>query len=368
MNVQCERSYLASAIAATGRAITGRGTIPILSNILVETEDDRLILVATDLDTSIRCVIPAEIRQNGSVAIPASAFNDIISKLPDVPVSLELADNRIRVQSGKSDYKMLFMPGEDYPVVPEVNEGVEITLPQAALKEMLRLTTFAANKEESASITMGVLFEARGNILSLVATNKHRMALKQFQLSQEVENPVAAVVPAQPLVELGRLLKESAEESITVRFGSTHVLFETSDTALFSRVLDGQYPSYEKIIPHSFERKITFDREEFLGALRRVHTVARSALMEGKTVIETKGDLLEMTAQSAAVGNAFEEVAIAMDGDGITIGFKSHYLMDVISALESEQVTLKLNGALNPGLITPVGDDSYRHIVMPLQV
>jgi DNA polymerase-3 subunit beta len=368
MKITCERSYLAMALGVAGRAVSSRNTLPILSNVLLETEDDRLKLTATDLDTAIRCVIPSQIAQNGAVAVPAGVLTDVVSKLPDAPVSLEMQDGKVTVRSGKSDYTILSLPAEDFPVVPEVSEGTDLTLPQATLKEMLRLTTFAASKEETRSILMGVLFEARGNTLTLVATDTHRLAWKQAQLGDEVANPVTAIVPAKPLAELERVLKDTAEETVHIRFGPSQVQFETSDVTLVSRVLDGQFPNYEKVIPRSAERKITFDRNEFLSAVRRVYIVARAQPSAEKMILTTKGDLLQMTAESPEIGRAYEEVPIAMDGSDITIAFNARYLMEVMGILDSEQATLELSGALNPGILRAGGNSDFLYVVMPMQV
>ena len=162
MKVTCERSYLAQALGVAGRAVSSRNTLPILSHVLLETEDDRLKITTTDLDTAIRCAIPASIAENGSVALPASSLSDYISKLPDAPVTLEMQDGKVVVRCGHSRYTLMSAPAEDFPVVPEVEHGTEITVSSATLKEMIRLTAFAASKEESRSLLMGVLFEARG--------------------------------------------------------------------------------------------------------------------------------------------------------------------------------------------------------------
>jgi DNA polymerase-3 subunit beta len=370
MKITCERSYLAAALGVAGRAVSNRNTLPILSNVLLETEDDRLKLTATDLDTAIRSVIPATVLENGAVAVPAGVLGDVVSKLPDAPVSLEAQDGKVIVRSGKSDYTILSLPAEDFPVVPEVTEGTDLDLPQATLKEMLRMTTFAASKEETRSILMGVLFEARGNVLTLVATDTHRLAWKQTQLTAEVPTPVSAIIPARPLVELERVLKDSGDENVHIRFSSSQVQFETGDVTLVSRMLDGQFPNYEKVIPKAAERKIVFDRNEFLNAVRRVFIVAKQN--SEKAIIATKGDLLQMTAESQDIGKAYEEVPIRMDGTDLTIAFNARYLMDVLGIVHSDEATMELSGALNPGIIragdSTTGTSDFLYVVMPMQV
>lgn len=354
------------ALGVAGRAVSSRNTLPILSNVLLETEDDRVKLTSTDLDTAIRCVIPATVSENGAVAVPAGVLTDVVSKLPDVPVTLEMQDGKVTVRCGKSDYLILSQPAEDFPVVPEVADGVDITVPQATLKEMLRLTTFAASKEETRSLLMGVLFEARGDTLTLVATDTHRLTWKQAQLESSVAQPVTAIVPAKPLAELERVLKDTVEEKVHVRFGPSQVQFETGDVRLVSRVLDGQFPNYDKVIPKNAERKIVIDRNGLLNAVRRVYIVARQNAE--KMVLATKGDLMEMTAESQDVGRAYEEVPVSMDGGDITIAFNARYLLEVLQILETEEATLELTGALNPGIVRGQGRPDFLYVVMPMQV
>ena len=365
MKITCERSYLSSALGVASRAVSSRNTLPILSSVLLEADDDKLRLTATDLDTAIRCQIPATVMEAGGVAVPASLLGDVVSKLPDAPVTLDVGDGKVAVRCGKSEYTILTSPAEDFPVVPEITDGTDLTLPQSTLKDMLHMTTFAASREETRSLLMGVLFEARGNALTLVATDTHRLAWKRSSLGQELASPVSAVVPAKPLAELERVLKDTAEETVKVRFGSSQVGFETSDVTLVSRVLDGQFPNYEKVIPKGADRKITFDRGELLSAMRRVYIVARNA--SEKAVISTKGDFMEMTAEASDVGRAYEEIAVSIDGEDTKMAFNARYLMDVLGLLDVDQATLELTGPLSPGIVKVAGGD-FLYVVMPMNV
>lgn len=363
MKITAERSYLAAALGVASRAVSARNTLPILSHVLLETQDDTLTLLGTDLDTAIRCAIPASIAQNGSVALPASSLSDYISKLPDAPVTLEMQDGKVVVRCGHSRYTLMSSPAEDFPVVPEVQQGTEITVSSATLKEMIRLTAFAASKEESRSLLMGVLFEARGNTLTLVATDTHRLAWKQTTLSAEVEAPVAAIVPTKPLVELERVLKNTADEMVTIRFGASQVQFQTDDATLVSRVLDGQFPNYDYVIPKTTERCATFDRSELLNAVRRIDIVSRAASQ--KMVVNFSGGSMTMSAESPDAGQAYEEIPIAMDGTDLQIAFNAKYLMEVLGIVGGDTLRLELNGSLQPGILRDGADFVY--IVMPMQ-
>lgn len=363
MKVTCERSYLAAALGVARRAVSSRNTLPILSHVLLETQDDRLKLTATDLDTAIRCALPASVAENGSVALPAASLGDYVSKLPDAPITLEMSDGKVVVRSGHSRFTLMSSPAEDFPVVPDVTQGTEISVSAATLKEMLRLTAFAASKEESRSLLMGVLFEARGNVLTLVATDTHRLAWNQATLAAEVEAPITAIVPAKPLVELERVLKNSVDEMVTIRFGGSQVQFQSNDATLVSRVLDGQFPNYEKVIPKQTERKVTFIREELLNAVRRVEIVSSTA--SNKMLVKFNANTMNMTAESAEAGKAEEEIPISMDGNDLAIAFNAKYLSEVLGTLAEDSLTLELNGPLNPGILRAGSD--FLYIVMPMQ-
>lgn len=366
MKITCERGYLATALGVASRAVSARNTLPILSNVLLEASGDRVRLTATDLDTSIRADLPAFVEREGEVSVPASLLSDVVSKLPDAPVTLELGDNKVSLRCGKSDYTIVSLPAEDFPVVPQVKDGTLITLPQGTLKEMLRLTTFAAAKEENRSVLMGVLFEARGSTLTLVATDTRRLSWKQTEISDTIETPVQAIVPAKPLAELERVLRDTLEDTVAIRFGGSQVQFETGSVTLVSRVLDGAFPPYERLIPKTCERKLTFDRTAMLDAMRRVQIVAKNASQ--RSVWRTKGDALEVTAESQDVGRAFEEVPIAMEGSDITIAFNAVFLNEVLSIVGADKMTMEMQGPLQPSVMRADNKPDFLYLVMPMNV
>lgn len=370
MRVTCERNQLTAALGVVNRAVPNRNTIAILSNVLIEAEGSGLKLTATDLDTSITNIIEAQVDESGALAVPGKVLGDVVSRMPDAPITLELQDGKVKVQCGKSSYVILSLPAEDFPAVNLVTEGEELELPQCDLKEALRLTAFAASREENRSILMGVLFEAREAEFLLVATDTHRLSLKKLTLPKPVSKPFSAVIPARPLGEIERLLRDNAEETVKISIGASQVQVSVNQVTLVSRLLDGQFPNYEKVLPASTERKVRFDRAEMLDALKRLEIVAYHSAE--KVRIATQGDALEITAESADVGSGREHVPISMDGDDITIAFNARYVMEVLDHLTSENAVLELTGPLNPGLIkaaegTSVRDD-FSYVVMPMQI
>ena len=363
MKLTIERSLLVSALATAQRAISRSQTLPILSHVLLDARDDRLQLSATDLDTYVRCSVAASIDEDGAIALPAASFGDWVSKLPDAPITLEEIEGKVKAKCGRSTFNFPGAPDEDFPMVPDVSKGVEISVASATLKEMLRLTTFAASKEETRSLLMGVLFEARGNTLTLVATDTHRLAWKQTMLQSEVEVPTSAIVPAKPLGELERLLPKGVDERVTIRFGSSQVQFQVGDTVLISRVLDGQYPNYEKVIPKQSDRTAQIVRAEWLSAVRRIDIVSRFASQKMKCKFSSS--TLTMTAESSEAGQSYEEIPIALDGSDLGIAFNAKYLAEVLGLVDEKELTLEMRGALQPGILRASNDFIY--VVMPMQ-
>ena len=360
MQFTAERATLAQALSHCGRAISARNSLPILSHVLIATGDDQLKLTATDLDISISCRVPASVAGKGAVALPAAPLSDYISKLPDAPVTLELLEDRCTVRCGKSRLTLLSAPAQDYPVTPDISSNDGFCLPANQLKEMIAMTSFAASKEASRSLLMGVLIEASATALRMVATDSHRLAYKEAKLESGPSERYSAIVPASALKEVATILKGDAP--VTVRASDAQIQFESEAWSLTSRVLDGQFPDYEKVIPKTTERTITVDRAEWLSAIRRIDIVSRSA--SNKFEVAFTGGSMAMEASSPQDGQTLEEIPIALDGDDLKCAYNAKYLVEVLGLAKADQLTLSLNGALQPGILR-AGDD-FTYIIMPM--
>ncbi len=383
MKIEVSKADLGQAISTASRAISARSTLPILSNILFDAEEEVLRLTATDLDTGIRYTMRAKILESGSLTVPAGILGDVISSLPDAEVSLESENGQLLVRCGKSDYTILTTPADEFPVVPEVTDDFALTLPQGVLREILRQTVFAASKEESRTILMGVLFEFvpaggrknGGSRLNVVATDTHRLAYRTTDagaFGASLDAKRAVIVPAKPLAELMRVLSDSEEEIVRMHVTESQVQFAISKSEtgtsmmLVSRVLDGQFPNYEKVVPRDAERRITCDAKEFASALRRVAIVARENAE--KAIFHTQGDIVVITAESPEVGKAHEEVPIQMEGPDIEIAFNVRYLIEALGAIDGETITLEMTQPLSPGVLKSADNEDWLYVVMPMAI
>jgi DNA polymerase III subunit beta len=354
LKADCPRKDLLEAVQTVGHAVSGRSSLPILSHILIQAEGDGLRLVATDLELGISCRIPASISEAGALTAPARTLTEVLANLPDkgeVALSVDKS-HTVRVNCQKSDYKILGLPAEDYPSLPEVPDSVSFSVPQARLREMIRHTLFAVSTDETRAILTGVLLVFDGSSLRLVATDTHRLA----SISSDVldgNGMQNAIVPSRALNELTRLLTD-AEGDVKVILSNNQIQFDLPGEAgiqIVSRLIEGQFPNFQRVIPTAYTRRLVIPSEELLRATRRASIVAREN--SNRVILRTVDDRLVLTAESQTVGNAYEEVEVHKEGEDISVAFNSKYLLDVLSVVDTEHVYLELTEPLKPGVMRP---------------
>jgi DNA polymerase-3 subunit beta len=259
------------------------------------------------------------------------------------------------------------MPSEEFPQPPEVGGDASFEVSQMDLRRMIRRTAFAASVDETRAVLTGMLLAWDGKQLRIVATDTHRLAVDNLAVEGKIDREIAVIVPARALRELERGLGGAEEEArVRVQIGESQIQFLFDQFSLVSRLIEGQFPSYERVIPQTIERTVSMGREEFLSALRRAAIVARAEA--NKIILRTQDSMLTLEAESADVGRAHEEVAAEYEGDPIEIAFNADYLTSMLSETDSERLTMGLSGPLNPGLIRLVGDEDYLYVVMPMQL
>lgn len=375
----CPRKDLFEAVQTVGHAVSGRSSLPILSHILVQAEENGLRLIATDLELGISCRIPAQIQENGALTAPARTLTEVLGNLPDksdVALSVDKS-HTVRVHCEKSDYKILGLPAEDYPKLPEVRDAVAFTIPQAKLKEMIRQTSFAVSTDESRAILTGIYMVFDGETLKFVATDTHRLAVKTA-LVKDARGSQNAIVPARAMNELTRLLSD-ADGDVQVMLSGNQVRFALPGEAeiqIVSRLIEGQFPNYQRVIPGDHQKRLTIPTGALLRAVRRASIVARENA--NRVILRTEEEKLVLTAESQMVGNAYEEVEVGREGDDVEIAFNARYLLDVLNVLEEDGLHLELTEPLKPGLVRPVpaapkeGEApaiaDYLCVLMPMQI
>lgn len=385
MQVICPRKDLYEAVQTVGRAVSGRSTLPILSHILAVPQGDGLKMTATDLEMWMECHLPARLdlglgddEDSAGFTAPARVFTEILGALPEADVTLDRPSggNQMQVRAGRSDYKILGLPAEEFPGVPEVTPSASFTIGGELLRDVIRHVLFAVATDESRPILTGVLLAFNGKQLRAVATDTHRLAVRTVQL-EGGEGEANAIVPARAMNELLRLSDD--EGTVTVSLAQGQARFEikrgkpdasvpSSTITMVTRLIEGQYPNYERVIPAGHDRKLTLETGEFAKAVKRAAIVARDNA--NRVVLSTEGAQLVLSAESGAVGSVRDEIEVAREGDDIQIAFNAKYMNDVLNIVETEGVVLELTEPLRPGILRPIGDNAqdYLCVLMPMQV
>jgi DNA polymerase III subunit beta len=345
-------------------AISSKSSLPILSNILIEVVDEKLILTTTDLDIGITSTILIKPSLTGSVTIPAKKFMDIIKELPEkAEISISVKkNNMVNIECEKNTFRVMGLPKEEFPQLPEFKNKDILVLEQAKLKKMLRMTAFAISHDETRSVLNGVLFVVKPSGLRLVATDGRRLAMieEKMQLPKAMERKF--IVPTKAVNELDRILSDDGEVKITI--GENQILFNACPTQLVSRLIEGEFPNYEQVIPKEVKEKIALSKDGFLAAIKRVALFTNSDSMAVK--IDLGKDKAVLSKSAPYLGEARVEVDAEYKGKDISIGFNPDYLIDLLKNTDQETLHFELADAQKPGAIR-IGD-SYVYVVLPMEL
>jgi len=363
MKIKTEKEALFKATQILQNVISVKTTLPILSNILIETQKEKIFMAATDLDVGISLNLPVDVIEEGSITVPAKRFFDIVRDLPEGPVEITVRkNNSISIESQKCFFKLMGLPKEEFPKLPKLHEKETISLNQGLLKNMLNLTSFAVSRDETRYILNGVFLVVKDKKLRLVATDGRRLALIEKEIELPSEFKKEATIPIKATQELIRNLQE--EGLIKIVFGEKQISFQFGNMTLVSRLVEGQFPNYEQVIPRESKEKITINRERFLWATKRVSILTSPDSQSIK--IDIFKDKLIFSKNSPDMGEAKEEIDIEHKGTEFSVGFNPQYLMDALKNLKDQDVCVELTGPESPGIIRAQGD--YVYIVLPMQL
>lgn len=365
MRVICSRKALQDAVQIVARAVSPRTSLPILGHLLVKTEDSRLRLLAYDLEVGIDHTVEANVQEPGALAIPARVIGDILSTLPDTDVELSTDQSgAINLKCGTSHFSVLGLPAEEFPMLPEVAEEVKFVIDSKVLREGVGRTIFAVSTDESRVILTGVLLQVTDGNLKLVSTDTHRLCVCDCPISN-CEGAVNAIVPARAMQEATRIVGDSDVE-VEVVISPTQIKFTSGETMLVSRLIEGQFPNFERVIPTEFSIKLIIPAEQFEQAMRRVEIVARESAH--RTIFTLGNETLILTAESPNVGRVREEVEVIKQGEDIKMAFNARYILDVLGVVETEAVEMELSGQVSPAVIRPQGETGYIYVLMPMHL
>ena len=373
MKFKINRDHFSNGLAQVLNVVGSKATMPILSNVLIEAEKDHITLTTTNLDLGIRCKIKAEVKEPGAVTLPVKRLATIVRELPNVDVSFDGAPNhQVKIASGGSNFRIMGIGKEEFPPLPEFGDEKSFTLEQAELTSMLKSVAYAQSTDETRYILNGVYFNFKDGKLSLVATDGRRLAL----ISKELEVPAASagsiILPAKTVSELLRMLDKG--EKLKISFNDRRAAFQINtdkDSSglidsiyLYSKVVEGNYPNYNQVIPKETHQRIKLERELFQQCVHRAALVCNEKSNSVK--IKLSSNLLEITAQSPDFGEAHESMAIAYSGPELQVAFNPQFIMDPLRALAKDEVFFELKDEVSPGVFKTL--ESFICVIMPVRL
>jgi DNA polymerase III subunit beta len=362
MKFKADKEILVNGIQTVQNVITPKSALPILSNILIETFQDKLRLTATDLDIGITCLIPVNILEIGAITVPAKRFSDIIRELPSNEVGVNTKkNNQVNIETELCQFKIMGLGKEEFPKLPEFKDKEIIKLDQGVLKTMLGLTSFAVSFDETRYILNGILFKIGKNALTLVATDGKRLAVVERKVQQSIDKEINIIIPIKTIQELNRNLKETGELSLIL--GGNQALFDLGQVVVISRLIEGEFPDFRQVIPEITENKFSIEREQFLLAVKRAALLSTPDYQAVK--LEVFKDKLVVSKSTPDIGESREEVKVEYRGKEMIIGFNPNYLIDVLKNVPEEKINFELTDSEKPGVIRVEG---YTYIVLPMRL
>jgi DNA polymerase-3 subunit beta len=373
MKFKINRDHFANGLAQVLNVVGSKATMPILSNVLIEAEKDQISLSTTNLDLGIRCKIKAEIKEGGSVTLPVKRLATIVRELPSVDVTFDGSPNhQVKLTSGGSTFKIMGIGKDEFPPLPEFGDEKAYTLDQSELVSMLRSVSYAQSTDETRYILNGVYFNFRDEKLTLVATDGRRLALIAKEMEVPTANAGAIILPAKTVSELNRLLDKGTK--VKINFNERRAAFQIStdkDTSglidyvyLYSKVVEGNYPNYQQVVPKETHQRIKLERELLLQCVHRAQLVCSEKANSVK--IKISSNLLEIFAASSDFGEAHESMAIGYNGPDLQVAFNPAFLMDPLKALTKDEVFFEVKDEVSPGVFKTL--ESFICVIMPVRL
>lgn len=372
MKLTIERAVLLTALSHVQSVVERRNTIPILSNVLLEADGDKLAITATDLDIAVVEKLPAKVSKSGATTVAAHTFYDIVRKLPEgaeVELTFTAAEQRLDLRAGRSSFKLSCLPKEDFPVMAAGDLPHSFTLPADQLRRLIDKTRFAISTEETRYYLNGIYVHAASSagvpMLRAVATDGHRLARVESPLPAGAAGMPGVIVPRKTVNELRKLLEGSATEA-RIELSETKIRFAIGDLVLVSKLIDGAFPEYERVIPRDNDKVMEVDSKAFAAAVDRVATISTEKSRAVKMSLKPEG--IELSATSPDQGSASEQLTASYSSAPIEVGYNSRYLLDIAGQIEGENARFLLADALAPTVVRDPSDDGALYVLMPMRV
>lgn len=373
MKLSCLQENLNKGLNTVGRAVAVRATLPITTHILLATDQSRLKLSATNLEIAISCWIGAKVESEGAITLPARLLTEFVSALPNDRVDLALTGRSLQLKCARSEARISGMDSEDFPPIPKVSDSLSTKIEAEDLRNAIAQVHFAAATEDTRPVLTGVHTEMEGTTLTLAAADGFRLAVHSTKLITPVAEKTSVIIPARALAELNRLIMDQEEPvEIALNLNKSQVLFRLKSTEMVSQLIQGTFPNYAQLIPQRYTTRAVLDVAEFQRATRTASIFAR----DGSGIVRlqitpgegVKAGKMTISAQAEEVGDNTSEIDATVDGEATKIAFNSKYLSDVLGVIRQGQIALETTSSSSPGVLKPVGQDNYVHVVMPMFV
>lgn len=365
MKLVCSKAELLKAINIVQSAVSNKSTLPVLGNLLFEADKNALVITATDLEIGLRAKAHVEVITPGSVTIPAKKLADIVRECPDADIEITVTDGtKIGIKCGKGYFKLMGISAEDFPNLPVQKKEKSVEIEDKVLARMIKKTFFSVSNEETRYVLNGALFNVDGKKVRMISTDGHRLSYIERELNKSMDS-ISVIVPTKALNELMKIL-DSSDEIVTVYFTENHLFVEKNSTMMVSRLIDGQFPNYEQVIPKKGDIMFKAQKEELAQAAKRVSLMALDRANSIK--FSLKDGLLTIHSNTPDVGEAEEDIEIEYAGAEMSIAFNAKYVMDAIKAVDTEKIEFRLSTPLSPGLVLPVEENpDSKYVVMPMR-
>ena len=375
MNVSCLQEHLAKGLSIVGRAVATRTTLPITNNVLLATDEGRLKLAATNLKIALSCWVGAQIETEGAITVPARLLTDFVNSLPSEKIEMTLAprSRQLKLVCARNQATIAGVDADDFPPIPSVEDGGSLQLDAQELHTAITQVVIAAATDDSRPVLTGVDLVMEGDQLTLAAADGFRLSVRHLTLAKAVDERVEVIIPARALSELNRLLPEETEPvELTLNATRTQALFRLKNVELVAQLIQGTFPNYSQLIPEEYTSRAVVDVNEFLRETRIASIFARDGsgivrlqFTPGEDVAPGK---MIISARAEEIGDNMGELDATIEGEADKIAFNSKYLQDFLQVLEGGRVALEMSGPTRQGVLRPVGDERYVHVLMPMVV
>jgi DNA polymerase-3 subunit beta len=363
MNIICDKSKLLEGINISLKAIPGKSTMAILECIVIEAKDSTIKLISNDLEIGIETIIEGDIVEEGSVAVNAKVFFEIIRKLPSDEISISVDETMtMNIYCGKAKFHIPVKSTEEFPFLPQISKNYNIIISQFTLKEVIRQTVFSISDNENTKVMTGELFEIKGSTLRVVSLDGHRISIRKVTLKQEYDD-ISVIIPGKTLIEISKILNGELDDEISIYITNNHVLFEFDNTIVLSRLIEGEYYKVDKMMSTDYETKFTVRKKDLYESIDRTTLMIRES--EKKPVImDIKDDNMGIAINSG-IGSMAEEIDIAKEGKDILIGFNPKFIMDALRVIDEDEITMYMINPKAPCFIRNQ-EETYVYLILPV--